>query len=150
MSIEVKVLESKELNVDENNIVLLPINFSSSHKDEYHSTSISFYKYVKKKIPISYFSEPKILVEQRSGDWFGPELLLLSTAILEKPNLVELTIGVIKEYIVNFFKGEEIPIIKLEVSVKETKKSKLTKISYEGDIAGIDKLKESIYKIVEK
>ena len=91
-----------------------------------------------------------MLVEQRSGDWFGPLLFISSSALLQNPELVSIMCGVIANYVTDFFKGSYKPNIRLKVIHKETKTSKLTEISYEGGLEGLDKLEESINKIVSK
>lgn len=148
-------LEIKELMLDKfddlsEGVVILPHNYLSEDKEEYYSTTLSFYKYSKEKVEIAYLTKPELLVEQRSGEWFGPVLLFTSYSLSQNPELVSITCGVIANYVTDFFKGQKKPHIRLKVIHKETKTSKLIEISYEGDLEGLDKLEKSIIEVVSK
>lgn len=150
MGIDINTIEADKLMDISDSIVILPHNYLSDEKHEYHSTALSFYKYSKDILDIHYFSEPEFLIEQRSGEWFAPILYITSMAISNNPELVSIMCGVIANYVTDFFKGQKKPSIRLKVIYKETKTSKLTEISYEGDIEGLDKLEESIFKVASK
>lgn len=150
MELKVTKIEGLQLEIDPQGIVILPQNHNTNEIHEYHSTTISFYKYSKDKLSIEYLSEPELLVEQRSGDWFGPILLITSTAIAHNPELISITCGVIANYITDFFRGNKDTKIRLKIIHKETKTSRLTEISYEGGIEGLSQLESSIEKIASK
>lgn len=150
MSIETKEIKTGKLDGASNKIILLPQNYLSGDDHQYHSTTLSFYKYSKERMDVEYFSKPEILVEQRSGEWFGPVLLLTSFAINENPQLASIMCSVIANYVTDFFKGQKKPNIKLKVVYKETKSSKVTEISYEGDTEGLGKLESSILEVAKK
>lgn len=150
MKLEIKELTSDKFDEQSKGVVILPHNYLSEEKEEYHSTTLSFYKYSKEKVEIAYLTEPELLVEQRSGEWFGPVLLFTSMALSEKPELVSITCGVIANYVTDFFKGQKEPSVRLKVIHKETNTSKLTEISYEGDLEGLDKLEKTIFEVVSK
>lgn len=150
MEITVREIEAPKFDISSEEIVILPHNYQSDENHEYHSTTISFYKYSKDKLDIKYLTEPELLIEQRSGDWFGPLLFFSSSALSQNPELIAVTCGVIANYVTDFFKSKDKPNVRLKVIHKETKTSKLTEISYEGDLEGLDKLEESINKIASK
>tara|TARA_R110001599_G_scaffold75302_1_gene206909 strand:- start:1311 stop:1778 length:468 start_codon:yes stop_codon:yes gene_type:complete len=150
MDITVKEIDAPQLDCSSEEIVILPHNYQADEGYEYHSTTISFYKYSRDKLDIKYLTEPELLVEQRSGDWFGPLLFISSSALLQNPELVSIMCGVIANYVTDFFKSSDKPNIRLKVIHKETKTSKLTEISYEGGLEGLDKLEESINRVVSK
>lgn len=150
MEITVKEIDAPQFDCSSEDVVILPHNYQSDESYEYHSTTISFYKYSRDKLDIKYFTEPELLIEQRSGDWYGPLLFISSLALTQNPELVSITCGVIANYVTDFFKSTDKPNIRLKVIYKETKTSKLTEISYEGGLEGLDKLEESINKIVSK
>ncbi len=150
MGIDITKIETDKLNEISDSIVILPHNYLSDEKYEYHSTTLSFYKYSKDMLDIRYLSEPEFLIEQRSGEWFAPVLFITSMAISNNPELISIMCSVIANYVTDFFKGQKKPSIRLKVIHKETKSSKLTEISYEGDLEGLDKLKKSILKITSK
>lgn len=150
MAVTIREIDTLKLDQSPGKIVILPHNYQSDEKHEYHSTTISFYKYSRGKLDIEYLTEPELLVEQRSGDWFGPLLFISSSALSQNPELISITCGVIANYVTDFFKGKEKPNIRLKIIHKETKTSKLTEISYEGGLEGLGKLEESINKIASK
>lgn len=150
MEITVKEIDAPNFDCSSEDVVILPHNYQTDEDHEYHSTTISFYKYSRDKLDIKYFTEPELLIEQRSGDWFGPLLFISSSALLQNPELISITCGVIANYVTDFFKGTDKPNVRLKVIHKETKTSKLTEISYEGGLEGLDKLEESINKVVSK
>ncbi|ACF44816.1 hypothetical protein [Pelodictyon phaeoclathratiforme] len=150
MEVTIKEIDVPQFDPSSEGIVILPHNYQADEKHVYHSTIISFYKYSRYKLDIKYLTEPELLVEQRSGDWFGPLLFISSSALSHNPELISITCGVIANYVTDFFKGKERPNIRLKVIHKETKTSKLTEISYEGGIEGLYKLQESINKIASK
>lgn len=150
MGITVKEIDTQKFDQIVNEVVILPSNYQSDENHEYHSTTISFYKYAKTRIPVKYLSEPELLIEQRSGDWFGPLLLISSLALSQNPELIAITCSVIANYVTDFFKGKKSPNIRLKVLYKETKSSKVTEISYEGDLDGLKNLEKSVHEITSK
>lgn len=142
----IKITEIDGLYLEEKNqgIIILPYNYEADEKYTYNSTSISFYKYAKSKLEIKYFTEPELLVDQRSGDWFAPILFISSAAISQNPELITIALSVVANYVTDFFKDSTKPNIRLKIIYKETKTSKLTEIYYEGGLEGLDQLKEPI------
>jgi hypothetical protein len=67
MEITINEINALKLGVASQNIVILPNNYQSAEKHEYHSTTISFYKYTKSKLDIKYLTEPELLIEQIIG-----------------------------------------------------------------------------------
>lgn len=150
MEIKVREADDVQLDINTHGIVILPYNYESNRDYTYNSTSISFYKYAKNILDIKYFTEPELLVEQRSGDWFAPILFVSSVAITQNPELITIALSVIANYVTDFFKGKDSPNIRLKVIHKETKTSKLTEIYYEGGLEGLEKLEVSINKVVNQ
>jgi hypothetical protein len=150
MEITVKEIDAPQFDCSSDEVVILPHNYQSNENYEYHSTTISFYKYSRDRLDIKYFTEPELLIEQRSGDWFGPLLFISSSALSQNSELISITCGVIANYVTDFFKSTDKPNIRLKVIHKETKTSKLTEICYEGSLEGLDKLEASINKVVSK
>lgn len=150
MVVKIKEVDGLELNEENQGIIILPYNYEANEKYTYNSTSISFHKYAKSKLDIKYFTEPEILVEQRSGDWFAPILFVSSVAMTQNPEMISIALSVIANYVTDFFKGKDSPNIQLKVIHKETKTSKLTEIYYEGKLEGLSILKETIELIAQK
>lgn len=151
MNINVEDIELNDSRFECDKVTILPVNFyESDEKYQYSSTSISFWKYANSKIKIDFLTEPELLVEQRSAEWFGPAILLTSFMLTENPQIISILCGVISNYLSDFYKSIKKPTIKLKVLYKETKSSKTTEISYEGDLTGMDRLEASILKIAEQ
>lgn len=150
MEITVREIDAPQFDCSSEDVVILPHNYQIDEGYEYHSTTISFYKYSRDKLDIKYFTEPELLIEQRSGDWFGPLLFISSSALLQNPDLISIMCGVIANYVTDFLKSTDKSNIRLKVIHKETRTSKLTEISYEGGLKGLNKLEESINKVVSK
>lgn len=150
MDINIREIDAPQFDCCADEVVILPHNYQSDENYEYHSTTISFYKYARSKLGIKYFTEPELLIEQRSGDWFGPLLLISTSALSQNPELISITCGVIANYVTDFFKSKDKPNIRLKIICKETKTSKLTEISYEGGLDGLDKLEASINRVIGK
>ena len=150
MKITVREADDVQLDINTHGIVILPYNYEANRDYTYNSTSISFYKYAKNSLDIKYFTEPELLVEQRSGDWFAPILFVSSVAITQNPELITIALSVIANYVTDFFKGKDSPNIRLKVVHKETKTSKVTEIYYEGKLDGLTNLKDSIELIAKK
>jgi len=151
MCISVKNIDLNGSKFDCDQVTLFPVNYyESEDRYQYSSTAISFWKYANKKMVIDILTEPENLLEQRSGEWYGPEILLTSSLIIQNPQVISILCGVLSNYLTDFFKGMSKPKVRLRVLYKETKNSKTSEISYEGDISGIDKLETSIIKIVDQ
>ena len=150
MSIEITKISNIKTKGVNSEIVLLPHDYGKEDSATYSSTAISFYKYSKHKLDISYYSEPEILLEQRSSEWFAPLFLITSTALTHNPQLISILCGVVANYLTDFFKGQSMPQVRLDIMYEETETSKKTKISYQGDIDGLDTLKDSINAIASK
>ena len=53
MKLEIKELTSDKFDEQSKGVVILPHNYLSEEKEEYHSTTLSFYKYSKEKVEIA-------------------------------------------------------------------------------------------------
>jgi hypothetical protein len=75
---------------------------------------------------------------EEAFDWIGPTIFLASSLLIQNPLLIDVAVGVIANYLTDFFKG--IPAgkrnAKLDVVV-ETKSGSYKKIHYEGAIEGL-------------
>jgi hypothetical protein len=150
MTIEIRELgEIKTLGTT-TSIVVLPTNFQdepTSH--QYHSNTLSFYKYARSELGLTYLSEPKKLFEQRSSEWFAPILLISHQLISENPTIVSIICGVISNYITSVFRGESEPAVYLRVICEKTKSSKYVEITYKGNADGLIAIQDAVTKAVE-
>lgn len=148
----ITISETKAAHLDSNSdeIILLPVSFRKEDNYQYQSTSLSFYKYVRQRIKVSFFTEPKILREQRSIEWVGPGILITSSLVSHNPEIISITCGVISSYLADFFKGQEKPEVSIKILYKETETEKITEIEYKGCSNNLSQLRDAILEVVKK
>ena len=147
MTITIKDVELGFDADSEEGLLILPENYYDKNDHRFHESSISFYKYAKDKINIDFIENPKVLLEQRSGEWFGPVILITSAALSQSPQLLSIATGVIANYLTDFFKGKSSPDVEVKIIYKDTPKSKFTEIHYKGDSNGLAQVNEAISKL---
>ena len=149
MGIEIKEIESSELPRGRSKIVLLPTNFAQSpHSREYHSSTMSFFKFARGHLDLDYASEPETLLEQRSEDWFAPVMLLSNKLITDHPLIVSVICGVISNYLFAVFKNRPKPQVSLDLICEKTASSSYVRISYKGNVEGLAELQEVVRKSI--
>lgn len=131
-------------------LALLPVNYKDEADYKYQSTSLSFYKYAKDKTNLTFYTDPEVLYEQRSVEWFGPVILITSSLITQNPEIISITCGVISSYLTDFFKGQKMPEVSVKVVYKETETEKTTEIEYKGSGEDLSKLQEAILEVAKK
>ncbi len=152
MTLDRSELGPHKIWLPDNSVIILPEDFLKKSTDgyQYPSSTLSFYKYAKEKIQISYLTEPELLIEKQSGEWFGPILLLTSNFISQNPTIVSVICGLISNYVYDIFKTIKKPEVRLNVVYQETETSKLTEITYQGSIEGIKNLESALLEIAKK
>ena len=80
-----------------------------------------------------------------SFDWVGPTIFLASTLITQNPQIVDVLISVLSDYLTNFFKGiaKEQRRAELDI-VTQTKSGSYKDIHYDGDVEGLKELPKII------
>lgn len=150
MATNIKEVNLKNIDDGLTGVVILPVNYSEDKNHRYHSSSLSFYKYAKNRLDISYLNEPEVLLEQQSGEWIGPVILITHMAYTSNPEIIAIICGVIANYITDFFKGTKRPTVSLKIIYKETKSSKFTEIEYKGGVDGLSEIKDAMIKVAKK
>ncbi|WP_171262694.1 hypothetical protein [Acinetobacter sp. ANC 4470] len=146
MNIKQTDFESQEFE-NYQNLMIVP-ELIEDEQNIYSSSSISFYKYAKNQVNLNYIKKPDIVLEQRSIDWFGPTLLITTTALTQNPELISITLNVISNYITDFLKGRNEPNIKFSLLIQESR-TRFKKLDYEGNKEGlkeVDKLIKQLKK----
>jgi len=150
MSVKVAEVEILDIENGKSGLIILPENYLEKVNHRYHSSSLSFYKYAKEQLDIDFFDEPEALLEQRSGEWFGPVILITSMAYSSNPEIIAITCGVIANYVTDFFRGKKPTEIKVKVICKETSSTKYTEIEYNGNVEGLGEIKEVLTEVAKK
>lgn len=149
MSIEIKECSLPNSMDSYKGVVILPSNYFAENVDaaKYSSTCLSFKKYAEGALPIEFYSEPELLYERRSGEWFSPELLITSAALAANPHLVAIACSVIANHLTELFRGKKSPVVKVRILYKKTGKTETRELTYEGDVAGLESVKDAIGSI---
>jgi hypothetical protein len=146
-----KIAQKIGCNVPET-IAILPRNFTSAKSKEElrNQSTTSTIRVLWKEAgvietPIEKEGEKIPEYVMNWFEWVGPTILVTSTLITQNPQLVELSLGVIANYLTDFFKGvpKKQKKAKLEI-VAETKSGNYKRVRYEGDIDGIKELHKII------
>ncbi|MFJ5161109.1 hypothetical protein ACIP6T_18205 [Pantoea sp. NPDC088449] len=141
-------ITSCDIDINETNkdkAIIIPDSYWSDPNDSiYTSTALSFYKELKSKTDVEFLSPPKNLIEQRSIEWFGPIIYLSMNIIQNHPDIIDLILDTVETCATKFTRKGESPSIKLKVICEERDGAKKTQLSYEGDVAGLDKIKHSL------
>lgn len=85
------------------------------------------------------------LQAQHDATWIGPVLFFGTAVLSANPNLVNIALGVIANYVTEFFKGKPGKNeMHLSVVVEQTEKKKTIQINYDGPIDGLEKYQKMI------
>jgi hypothetical protein len=90
-------------------------------------------------------------IHNKAYEWIAPTLFISAALWSENPMAVNLALNVIANYITDYFKGaaSEKPI-KLEFVVEKRDGYSCKKLTYEGDISGINDLSDIISEIADE
>lgn len=133
---------------------ILPRNFETATKGDvliYESSVLTIKKLIEREglevTCIVESGEEIVYRVEKSFDWIGPILLFTAVELSKNPEIVAISIGVISEYLADFFKGKMFSgKVKLNVVVERVGGEIYKKITYEGNVEGL----KEIQKIVEK
>ncbi|MDB5584966.1 MAG: hypothetical protein JWR80_10142 [Bradyrhizobium sp.] len=85
-------------------------------------------------------------IHNKSHDWVVPVMFIGSELLKSDPNLVSACIDIVKDHILERFKGIN-PKIKASIVVERTHSKSSTRITYEGDAAGLGQLAKVIREL---
>jgi hypothetical protein len=153
MNLKITEIDYHKIISEDENIVILPINFFEQNSDKYFypDNALSFFKFAKQKIDIKFFTEPDLLLTQQSGEWFAPILLVTSEFIVRNPACSSILYGLITSYIYDILRAsKKKKDINLKVICHETKNQKWTEIHYQGSVDGIESITNAIIEVFKK
>jgi hypothetical protein len=134
-------------------IALLPRNFeSAASKDELlHESSAPTVRVLFRtngiyETPLEREGEKFPQISEKALDaWVGPIIFVSLSLYSQNPHIISLALGVISNYLTDWFKGIPGPKnAKLDIVI-ETKKM-YKRIQYEGPVSGLEKVSEVIHK----
>lgn len=127
------------------NLTILPRNFvSAESKDQLlnEGTATTVKVLLRnagiKETPLEKTGEKINGIVEEGFDWIGPTLFLSSALLMQNQLLIDLALGVIANYLTDFFKGipDEKKNVKLNVVI-ETKTGNHKEVKYEGPVEGL-------------
>ncbi len=136
-------------------IALLPRNFESaeSKDDLLHESSAPTVRVLFRnngiiETPLEREGEtfPQIS-EKAFEEWIGPTIFVTSALLSQNPHIISVALGVISNYLTDWFKG--VPggrDAKLDIVVEEGKKS-YRRIHYEGHVSGLKELVQIVREV---
>jgi hypothetical protein len=128
-------------------VIIMPRNMSDHSRAEsiYSSSSIDMLKLFRKnEIETYLYDDNYSLQENRANDWFGPVLFISYMTISQNPNILNIALNVISNYVYDFFKGVLAPgKVRLSI-IRENSDGSKTEIKYEGDSDGIKELEKIV------
>jgi len=133
-------------------IAILPRNFENakSKEDLVHEDTAATIRVLWKQnkiveTPLEKEGEAIPFVVEEAFGWIGPLIFFTSAVIAQNPYLIDISIGVISNYLTDWFKGlmDGEKEVSLDVVV-ETKSGSYTKIRYEGSPEGLKELPKII------
>lgn len=87
-------------------------------------------------------------IVNNSIEWFGPTLFVSAALATQDPNAVSVALGLITNYLSDFFKGRGgSKTAKLAIVVEQREGRVCKKISYEGPVEGILALADTVRQI---
>lgn len=151
---EVNYIMSITPLLESDNILILPNNVNDLNADIliYPSTTSSLIKEFKTKGLVASIlgnSEKQTAYQDnRSIDWFAPTLFVTSTLLSQNPELINIALNVISNYLTDIFKGiKKDPTAKLTLVHRDDIKMRYTKINYDGPVSGLTEVKDIIKKL---
>lgn len=139
-------------------IALLPINFDTA-------TSIADLRHlsegatVKTLLRSANIPQSDILpadkrppyIQNNGIEWIGPTLFVSAALISSNPHLVSISLGVIADYLTDFYRGMSgDEKISLEFVVEKSDKKTCKKLSYQGTVDGLTELADVIRTITDE
>lgn len=99
-------------------------------------------------IPLDELFEPSNrppYVQNNDVHWIAPTIFVAAGVLSENPNAVSVALGVLTNYLTDFFKGRtSAPQIKATIIVETTKTKTCKRIEYEGSVDGLKALAEVV------
>lgn len=138
-------------------IALLPRNFDTAdskddllHEGEAPTVRVLFRKAQIVETPIELPGEviPKI-AEHDFHDWIAPILLYSYSALTQNSALLNISLGVISNYLTDLFKGlSSNRGVRLDIVV-EKKNGSYKKVHYEGPLEGLATVEDVVYRVIQ-
>jgi len=86
--------------------------------------------------------------EENSYEWIGPIIFVGATVFSQNPNLITVGLGVVSNYLTDYFKGRiGEKNAKISLVIPQPNSKKYTRINYDGPVDGIKDLEKLIKEV---
>ena len=131
-------------------VTLLPRGLDGS-RYVFSSCTLAVLKLFKQggvKVTIA-MSDKMLIREERDASWFGPIIFFGLSEVSQNPDVVNVSLGIISNYLTDIFKGDTgTKTIKI-TCITEDKKGEYSKFTYDGPLEGLDVFKGMVEKNVQ-
>jgi len=86
-------------------------------------------------------------IHERYAEWIGPVIFISASVLSQDPHAVSVALGVLSNYLTDFFKGVPISSRKVKLSLVVEDVGGYKRIDYEGNVEGLARLPEVIREI---
>lgn len=91
---------------------------------------------------------PPGFIHNKNHDWAAPIIFVSAELMKISPDLIGVAIDLIRDYALSILKGSgSDKRVKLEVVVERDEKRTYQKVTYEGDISGLDTVADMVWKV---
>ena len=154
MEIETREIDGLNLSPVPGGVIILPSNIRAFPGEyEYSSSAPTLAKFLRRELGVEFYSPPERILEQRSGDWYAPLLLISQALISENPLVINILCGLISNYISDRFNGIRKPAVHLSFLVEKKstpdERSKYIQVSYSGSNEELKAVIDAIVKVAK-
>jgi len=133
-------------------LCLLPRNFESAEPDDQlvEESSAADVRALLREADIPYerldsAEDPFPAVSEHAVEWLGPVLFLAGAELSKNPELLNVALGVIANYVTDWFKGVRgEKKVKLDVVVEVSPERTYKRVHYEGPVEGLNEFTDTV------
>jgi hypothetical protein len=136
-------------------LAILPRNFETANsKDELlHESNAATVRTLLRtaglsETPIEPKGERFRSFQQNDFTWVGPTLFFAAAQLSQDPSIVSVSLGVIANYLTEFFRGiTGRRRVTLDVVVEQTRTKKYVRLHYDGDVDGFTQIPDAVLEL---
>lgn len=137
-------------------LAILPRNFETANsKDElmHESTAATVRTLLRaaglSETPIEPEGERFRFVQENAFTWVGPILFFAAAQLLQDPRIVSVSLGVIANYLTDFFRGiSGKRRVTFDIVVEQTRTKRHVRLHYDGDVDGFAQIPDAVLELI--